>query len=384
MSFVFGNHHRGRVLSVVTVSLAVLMTGWTVPAAAGEKPLKVVTTLPVLASLATAVGGTRVQASALAKAFQDPHFVQPRPTLMKAVRDADVFIESGLGLELWAEKVTAGSGNPNVQLGRPGRIIASRGVATLEVPTILSREWGDVHPQGNPHIWLDPLIAEKMAANIGAGLAAVDPAGRADYRAGVAAFVRRVDRSLFGRALIEAVGPSKLRRLAESGELFAYLRRHKLQGQLGGWMKRMLPLRGRELVSYHKAWIYFATRFGVTIPIELEDKPGITPSARHRDKVIATIKADKVAAIIMAAYYDRRTADYVSAHTGVPVLILPVQTYDGDVGGRYEDLIDGIIDRLVAALVPHPTDNRSAPTQDGTHATGAGGKTAAGSEAKKR
>jgi len=354
MPFIASINRRTSSPFVVGALLVGLVVGWPWSAAvAATKPLKVVTTLPVLASLTRAVGGERVEVRALAKAFQDPHFVQPRPTLMKAVRDADVFIESGLGLELWAEKVTAGSGNPRVQRGRPGRIVASLGVPTLEVPAILSREWGDVHPQGNPHIWLDPLIAKKMAGNIAAGLAAVDPPGRADYQAGLAAFDRRIEKALCGPELVEALGSGKLARLAESGELFAYLRSRKLEDKLGGWLARMLPLRGRALVSYHKAWIYFTTRFGLTIPIELEDKPGITPSARHRDKVIETIKANNVAAIIMAAYYDRRTADYVSAHTDVPVLVLPVQTEDGEIGDRYEDLIDAIIDRLVSTVTSH-------------------------------
>src|SRR5262249_34299565 len=130
-----------------------------------EKPLEVVTTLGVLASLASEVGGTRVHAEALADPRQDPHYVEPKPTLMQKARAADLFIEVGLQLELWGEKVASGSGNPKIQMGQPGRVVASTGVQTLELPAVLSREWGDVHPYGNPHVWLDPLNAKTMAEN---------------------------------------------------------------------------------------------------------------------------------------------------------------------------------------------------------------------------
>src|SRR5687768_10425188 len=141
-----------------------------------KRKLEVVATTGVLASIAQAVGGERVEVQALADPRQDPHFVEPRPTLMQRARGADVFVEVGLQLELWAQKVVDGSGNARIQSGQPGRVVAAQGLHTLELPASLSREWGDVHPSGNPHVWLDPLNAGALADNIAAGLARVDPA----------------------------------------------------------------------------------------------------------------------------------------------------------------------------------------------------------------
>src|SRR5262245_59233218 len=183
------------------------------------KKLEVVTTLSVLADLVEEIGGGHVHVEALADPRQDPHFVEPRPTLMQKARAADLFVEVGLQLELWAEKVAAGSGNARIQAGQPGRVVASAGVATLELPAVLSREWGDVHPYGNPHVWLDPLNARTMAGNIAAALQKID-AGHADeYAQNLARFEQRIDEALFGAELVKQVGGKQLGRLARQGRL---------------------------------------------------------------------------------------------------------------------------------------------------------------------
>src|SRR5262245_37452933 len=181
---------------------------------ASDEPLEVVTTLGVLADLAREVGGAHVHAEALADPRQDPHYVEPRPTLMQKARAADLFIEVGLQLELWADKVASGSGNTRIQTGQPGRVIASAGVQTLELPAVLSREWGDVHPYGNPHVWLDPLNAKTMAENIAKALQAVDAAHASDYQQNLERFQQRIDEALFGPELIAEVGGRQLTRLA--------------------------------------------------------------------------------------------------------------------------------------------------------------------------
>src|SRR6059036_2157980 len=135
-------------IAIVILVAAVLVT----PAAAQTKKLTVVCTLPTLKALAQEVGGDRVDVTALAKGDQDPHFVTPTPVLMKKTRDAALFIENGFSLELWADEVSNGSGNSKIFRGTPGRVVASNGVAALEIPTVLSRELGDIHPQGNPHV----------------------------------------------------------------------------------------------------------------------------------------------------------------------------------------------------------------------------------------
>src|SRR5262249_12694100 len=187
------------------------------PTPQNEAKLKVVTTLGVLQDLAREVGGDRVDVTALADPREDPHYVQPRPTLMKRAREADVFVELGLQLELWAGKVVEGSGNTRIQSGQPGRVIASAGIPTLELPRELSREWGDVHPFGNPHIWLDPLNAKDMAANIEAGLARVDPDHKSEDEARLKAYQDRIAVALVGEALVKEGGGEALARRARRG-----------------------------------------------------------------------------------------------------------------------------------------------------------------------
>src|SRR5262245_51709972 len=193
--------HQLKNLAAALISLAITA----VPSSAqdgSKSKLHVVTTLGVLADLAKQVGGDRVDVQALSDPRQDPHYVEPRPTLMQRARDADVFVEIGLQLEMWADKVVAGSGNARIQAAQPGRVVASTGISTLELPTTLSREWGDVHPYGNPHIWLDPLNAKDMAANICDGLCKVDAAHEAAYKTRLEAFQQKIDESLFGAELV--------------------------------------------------------------------------------------------------------------------------------------------------------------------------------------
>lgn len=309
--------------------------------------LKVVTTLSVLRDLAQEVGGDRVEVQNLSDPSEDPHFVQPRPTLMKRAREADVFIELGLQLELWAGKVIEGSGNPKIQTSQPGRIVASAGISTLELPQQLSREWGDVHPYGNPHIWLDPLNAKEMAANIAQGFEKVDPSHAADYQERLKKFQERLDVALFGESLVKDVGARMLTRKAREGKLDSYLESRHLGDKLGGWMKRTLPLRGRPIVTYHKSWVYFAERFGLVVPIEIEEKPGISPSARHRDEVVELIKQRGVKTILQEIFYDRGAANYLADVTGAHVVVVPIDIGPGVGIHDYFALIDNFIDRIL-------------------------------------
>jgi zinc/manganese transport system substrate-binding protein len=327
---------------------AVLLCGADARAQDGAEPkLQVVTTTGVLAGITRAVGGERVEVLALSSPRQDPHFVEPRPTLMQRARAADVFVEIGLQLELWAQKVVDGSGNPRIQGGQPGRIVASQGIATLELPTSLSREWGDVHPSGNPHVWLDPLNAGDMADNIAAGLARVDPAHAAEYAQRAEAFRRDVDERLFGRELCEEIGAAKLARLARQGRLDDYLASHDLAGKLGGWLARAKPLHGRPIVTYHKTFVYLAERFGLRIAAEIEEKPGIPPAARHRDAVLALMKEEGVRTILQEVFYERTAADYLAERAGARVAVVPIDIGE-DVG-----LADypALIERLLGALL---------------------------------
>jgi len=314
------------------------------PHPAASEPLRVVTTLGVLGDLASTVGGDLVDVEVLADPRQDPHFVEPRPTLMQKARGADVFIEVGLQLELWADKVVSGSGNAKIQMGRPGRVVASAGIATLELPQVLSREWGDVHPFGNPHVWLDPLNAKTMAENIARSLSAVDLPHAETYQRNLEAFQGRIDEALFGAELVASVGGGKLTRLARGGRLDEYLERRELSSQLGGWLAKARPLRGRPFVSYHRTFIYLAERFGFTVPIEIEEKPGIPPSARQRDHVLEVMRREGVRTILLESFYDRGASEYLAERTGARIASVPI-----DVGAQvgalhYFDLIELLLD----------------------------------------
>jgi ABC-type Zn uptake system ZnuABC Zn-binding protein ZnuA len=317
--------------------------------AAGHARVRVVTTLTVLKYLTEQVGGDRVVVNSLSNPNQDPHYVQPRPTLMKLARDADLFVEVGLQLELWAQKVVDGSANSAIQIGQPGRVIASKGISTLELPQVLSREWGDIHPYGNPHIWLDPLNVEKMAENIAAGLEAVDPAHKEEYRENLAAFIRKMNESLFGKELVDEVGSRKLIRLESAGRLDEYLDARGLEDKLGGWLLKARPLKGTAFVTYHKTWIYFAHRFGMRIPVEIEEKPGITPSARHRDQVVRLMRSEGVRLIMLSSFYDRSAADYIARETGATVLSVPIDLHAVKGVDTYFELIDYLIDNMLEA-----------------------------------
>jgi len=275
-------------LLFVVVLFVTLVAG---SARAQGKKAHVVCTLPTLKALTEEVGGERVDVIALAKGDQDPHFVTPTPVLMRKTREADLFIENGLSLELWADEVANGSGNSRIFRGTAGRIIASAGISALEIPAVLTRELGDIHPQGNPHVWLDPLLAKVQAGNICQALKAVDPAGASYYEARMNNFDKRIDDALFGPELVKLIGTPKLTRLAWSGELHDFLQNNKfgtqpLSERAGGWLKAAAPLRGVKAYEFHKVWVYFARVFGIQLMGTIEERPGIPAGPQHIRQVI--------------------------------------------------------------------------------------------------
>lgn len=315
-----------------------------------ERPLRVVATLGVLADLASELGGELVEVDLLADPRQDPHFVQARPTLMKKARRADIFLEFGLALDLWADRVIEGSGNTSIQRGSPGLVTVASGLAALEVPAVVSRAAGDVHPQGNPHAWLDPANVRLLAGNIAAGFARVAPDKSAIWKRRLEAFLQRLDLALFGEELTRRVGGAKLARLARDGELRRYLKDKSLLGAAGGWLEKARPLRGKVAVSYHSTWSYFARRFGLIIPLHVEEKPGIPPSAKHRDRVVELVRDHQGSLLLMAGYYERSAIDFVARHTGAKVVELPVQPGASEGVESYFELMDYIISSLVEAV----------------------------------
>ena len=213
----------------------------------------------------------------MAKPTEDSHFVDARPSFVVQLRSADVLIDGGAELEMgWLPPLLQNARNPKIEVGKPGRVQASQGVRLMNVPTNVTRAAGDVHALGNPHFMTDPIIAKTVAQHIAQSFAAVDPPNAAFYDANYKKF----------EATINA----------------------KLQE----WGAAMLPFKGQSVVAYHDSWVYFAHRFGLNIDIFLEPKPGIPPSPSHLAEVIDKMKAQKIKAIIVEPFHDRKIAEKVA------------------------------------------------------------------------
>jgi zinc/manganese transport system substrate-binding protein len=284
-------------------------------ATAAQAKLKVVATLPDFASLARDVGGDKVEVSSMAKPTEDPHFVDARPSFVVQLRSADVLIDGGAELEIgWLPPLLQNARNSKIEVGKPGRVQASEGVRLMNVPTNVTRAAGDVHALGNPHFMTDPIIAKTVAQHIAQSFAAVDPPNAAYYDANYKKF----------EATINA----------------------KLQE----WGTAMLPFKGQSVVAYHDSWVYFAHRFGLNIDVFLEPKPGIPPSPSHLAEVIEKMKAQKIKAIIVEPFHDRKIAEKVASSTGAKVV--DFAQYPGALPNTdtYVKLIDTLVSRLAAAL----------------------------------
>ncbi len=332
---------------------ALLLALLLLPTAATAAEVRVVTTTTDLAWVAREVGGDRVRVRSLVSPTEDPHYVVPTPSLVSAVGDADLFVEIGLGLEIWTERLLDGAGNPKVRPGNPGHVFASAGIATKERPSTLSRSQGDLHPEGNPHIWLDPLLMKAMATNVAEGLARVDPAHADAYRSRTADLCDRIDVALYGEELVALLGAALLDRLARGGTLDDYLNKElggvPLRDKLGGWLARAAPLRGRSVVYYHQSWVYFTDRFGLSVAAYVEAKPGIQPSAGHLARVAEIATAERVPVIVVTNYYDPRLPRRIAADAGIRVAVVPLMTGGTEEASSWFALMDALVTAHAAA-----------------------------------
>jgi len=323
-----------------------------VRASPGEKKLMVVCTLPTLEALAREVGGDRIETVSLARGDQDPHYVMPTPVLMQKTRRADLFVETGMSLELWAEQVVAGSGNPEIATGTEGRVVASAGIPRLEVPVVISRQMGDIHPQGNPHMWLDPVRAKRMAANIERGLEVKAPRQGDYFRSRLEDFEKRIDAALYGKDLVKMVGARTLDRLALAGRLHSFLEGNRVKGRqlssiAGGWLQRAAPLRGARVVEYHKVWIYFSRTFGFQLCGTIEERPGIPAGPQYLRRITNKVRDEKMKLILVDNFYDPGPANRVARDSGASVVLLPSQVHGEKGVTSYFELMDHILDKML-------------------------------------
>jgi ABC-type Zn uptake system ZnuABC Zn-binding protein ZnuA len=299
-----------RILGVVAAALAVLAG-----AADAADKVRVVTTIPDLKSLTEAVGGDLVDVESLTRGTQNFHEAEVRPSMMLKLRRADLLIENGLDLDAWVDVAVQGANNANIIRGAAGRIEVSHDVPVLEVPTgRVDRSMGDVHPRGNPHFSLDPGLAPIITQNILEGLARIAPQHRAAFEKNRQAFLARVD------------------------------------GEMAKWTKTMAPLKGAKVVGYHPVFTYFLTRFGLAQVGAIEDRPGIPPSPGHLARLIQQMKQERVKAILVEPWNDRKLAERVAEEAGARALVMA--TAVGAVKGadNYIAAIDYNIRTLAEAL----------------------------------
>jgi zinc/manganese transport system substrate-binding protein len=279
------------------------------------KKLRVVATTPDLAALAREIGGDGVDVTALAKATEDPHFVDAKPSYLVALNRADVLIEGGAELELgWLPPLLDNARNTKIAAGAPGRIVASQGIRLLEVPATFDRSRGDVHALGNPHFLLDPVNVKAVAASIADHFARVDPSSATMFKANLEKFNRTLD------------------------------------GKLADWARQLGPYRGAKIVTYHRDFVYLAERFNLEILETLESKPGIAPSPAHLATVISAMKTQHARVIIVQPYQNRRTAETVARQTNAVVLDISQQPGAIPNTETYFGMMDYLVRTLATAL----------------------------------
>lgn len=318
-----------------------------------QSPLNVVTSLTTYGAIAREIVGDKGTVVSIAQGDEDPHFVQPKPSFVALLRDADLFVTTGLDLELWVPPLLDRAGNRSVAEGGPGYVTAYTGITLLEVPSSVSRAGGDIHVDGNPHIHTDPVNGIIIARNILTGLRRVSPANAAYFAQREQDFERRVLNATIGSELVSILTPAAAFDLLRTGKLYPFLSQRQYEGRplvsrLGGWMKKAEVFRGKEMACYHKEWAYFSNRFQVTCAAYIEAKPGIPPTPRHVQDVIALMKERKIPALFASNYFSRSQIQQVAQRTGAQAVIVPENTAGAPGINTYFDLVSTWINGLAA------------------------------------
>jgi zinc/manganese transport system substrate-binding protein len=331
------------------------------PAAAGARPepaappIKVVTSLTTYGAIAREIVGDKGTVTSIAQGDEDPHFVQPKPSFVSVLRNADLFVTTGLDLELWVPALIDRAGNRKVSEGGPGYVTAYTGIHLLEVPTSLSRSEGDIHADGNPHIHTDPVNAIIIARNILTGLRRVSPDNGATFTAREQDFERRVLEATIGAELVNLLTAPVAYDLLKSDKLYDFLGTKQYQGKplldrLGGWMKEAQVFRGKQIACYHKEWAYFSNRYQVTCAEYIEAKPGIPPTPGHVQEVIALMKQRKIRVLFASNYFDRNQIRQVAQRTGAQAVVVPENTNGAPGINTYFDLMNAWVNGLASAF----------------------------------
>ena len=309
-----GKMHMHMTRHVVTlVVLSSLMTPAPIFA---QSKLNVVATTEDLASLAREVGGDRINVEGIARGYQDPHFVEAKPSFILKLQKADLLIVVGLELEIgWLPPLILQSRNVKVQVGAEGYLDASQRVKILDIPTSqITRAMGDVHPLGNPHYWMDPENGRIIAREVADKLSQFRPGDRAYFEQRLADFNKR---------LTEAENR---------------------------WSADVAPYKGIKVVTYHRSFPNFAERFGLDIVGYVEPRPGIPPSPSHTFELIQEMKRLNIKLVLVEPYFDLKTPEAIGRSTGAQVLVMPPSVGGVKEATDYFALFDYNIKLLVNAI----------------------------------
>ena len=288
-------------LAALFISMGLGTTAWA--------QVNVVSTIPDFASIAKEVGGDKVTVTGLVRPNQDPHFVDPKPSMMLDLNKADLLLVVGMGLEDgWLPPLLSGARNGKIQRGTSGYLECSTVIKPMQVRAP-DRAQGDIHPGGNPHYWIDPRNGLAVASAIAKRLEQIDPANAASYRAGVAAFSS------------------------------------KLQGKMAQWRQRLQPHKDMRVVVYHESWVYFFDFAQIRQVGELEPKPGIAPKPAHVAELIERVKGQSVRYVIQESFYPTQMSRLFAERAGAQLKVLPVM-----VGAAGTSSYIGLIDKIVSEL----------------------------------
>ena len=300
--------------------------------------------------------GDRGTVTSIAQGDENPHFVQPKPSFVALLRDADLFVTTGLDLELWVPTLLDRAGNRKIMEGGPGYVAAYTGITLLEVPVSLSRAGGDIHADGNPHIHTDPRQRHHHRAEhpVRAG-----PGGRRPMRSttgrGSSTSSSGSSRPPSGRNWSASSRRPTAFNLLKTGQFDGFIQKTVLHGkpladQLGGWLHQGRAFRGKEMTCYHKEWSYFSARFQVTCVAYVEAKPGIPPTPGHVEEVIALMKERQIPVLFATNYYPRSQIEQVAAKTGAAAVIVPENTFGAPGVTTYIDLVNTWVTGLAAGF----------------------------------
>jgi len=282
--------------------------------ARAEAKLRVVASIETLADISRQVGGDRVEITSLSRGYQDPHFVDAKPSLVLALNRADALVYVGLDLEIgWLPPLVQQSRNGRIQRGQPGNIDASTSIRAEDIPTVPSeqlRALGDIHPLGNPHYWIPPKNARAIARLLAERFTALDAGGAATYKAELARFEAR------------------------------------LAAKVKEWEAAAAPLKGARIVTFHKSWSYVARWLGLEEIGYIEPKPGIPPTANHTAQLVELMKKNGVRLVVVESFYPSSMARFVADNGKARLVAAPSNVGATPAIKTYFDLVDAVIAAL--------------------------------------